>query len=168
VASSFDVWPTRIAESDRSQLRGPVARAADRQKQELERQGCKAAGYRLHGAGVEHVCSVRLTGSWRMITAFPAPREVAILLIGEHLLSAERRDPDRTDPPAALDVYASLYRGLGLTDWPVGDPEHPDRCCKGASPPVDPMLVDRFISASRVDLSRDRRREQRRTRQRRR
>lgn len=82
-----------------------------------------------------------------MVTAYPAEDEVAILLIGEHRLAAGERVSDGAR--VFLDVYAALYRGLGLTTWPVGDPEHPDPCCADGQPPVDPDLVDRFIATSR-------------------
>ena len=98
----FDVWLTREAAEDVKALRGAQARAVKQARAELQQIGCRAAHYRLSGAGVEHLCVLRLRDNFRMVLLFPAEDEVAVLLVGPH----ERENPD-------LDVYRRLYEALG-------------------------------------------------------
>jgi hypothetical protein len=164
----FDVWPTPIGQEDLNRLRGRAKTRWGQVEQELQRQGCKAAGYRLQGDGVDSLCCVHLTDDWRLITSFPATGDVCVVLVGQHVLSAGARRSDNPDALSSLDVYASLYHGLGLTNWPDGDPEHGQPCCEDAmDPPLDADAAERFKAvSSSVGLDRNRRREARRKRQR--
>jgi len=78
----------------------------------LVSQGCRAAGYRLAGADLDHVCCRHLYADDRMLTAWPAPDHAIVLAIGPHnrsntdvyglLLAAQDlklRDDERTKPP---------------------------------------------------------------------
>lgn len=140
----FDVWLTRDAAEDVKILRGPQARAVKQARAELQKIGCRAAHYRLSGAGVEHLCVLRLRDNFRMVLLFPAEDEVTVLLVGPH----ERENPD-------LDVYRRLYEALGVE---VPDDEHRrPACCEDGHPPVDPELLGRLIDRTK-ELTQQRRR----------
>jgi hypothetical protein len=140
----FDVWLTPEAAEDVRALRGQQAHAVKRARAELERIGCQAAHYRLSGAGVEHLCVLKLRDSFRMVLLFPAANEVAILLVGPH----DRENPD-------LDVYCRLYEALGIE---VPDAEHRrPACCEDGQPPVDLDLLEQLIDRAK-ELTRQKRR----------
>ena len=140
----FDVWLTREAAEDIKALRGAQARAVKQARAELQRIGCQAAHYRLSGAGVEHLCVLRLRDNFRMVLLFPTEDEVAVLRVGPH----ERENPD-------LDVYRRLYEALGVE---VPDDEHRrPACCEDGQPPVDPESLERLIDRTR-ELTQQRRR----------
>lgn len=140
----FDVWPTPIAAQDLRALRGDVRKAARRVRNELERSGCRAASYRLSGEGLERICVIALPHAYRMLVAFPAEREVAVLMVGPH-----SRDNPETD------VYRRLYAALGI-EVPTASRRKPP-CCADDDPPVDGELVERFLERSRKLLRRRRR-----------
>ena len=48
----FEVWRTPIGAEDLDLLPARARRLAEQRLREMESQGCRAAGYRLHGAGV--------------------------------------------------------------------------------------------------------------------
>ena len=140
----FDVWLTREAAEDVKALRGAQARAVKQARADLQKIGCRAAHYRHSGAGVEHLCVLRLRDNFRMVMLFPAADEVAVLLVGPH----ERENPD-------LDVYLRLYGALGVE---VPDDEHRrPACCEDGHPPVDPELLERLIDRTK-ELTQQRRR----------
>lgn len=141
---SFLVRATLLAEQDLDELRGEYRKAARRLHRELERSGCRAAGYRLSGKGVEHVCSVRLRDNWRMLVFFPAEDQVSILLVGPH---------DRENPQ--VDVYMRLYELLEL-EAPDDEHRRPS-CCEDGQPPVDAELLERVIDRTK-ELTRSQRR----------
>lgn len=128
---SFEVWWTPTAIASAQGLDRPIARRVDEAEAELERAGCAAAGYRLTGELAERICVVHLVYDYRMLTAFPSVREVAILLIGRHT-----RSP-------SLDIYARLYRALEI-GVPAGERTKPPCCDEDEAPPVDEQLVERF------------------------
>jgi hypothetical protein len=140
----FDVWLTREAAEEVKAPRGAQARAVKQARAELQRIGCRAAHYRLSGAGVEHLCVLRLRDNFRMVLLFPAENEAAVLLVGPH----ERENP-------GLDVYRQLYEALGVE---VPDDEHRrPACCEDGQPPVDPELLERLIDRTK-ELTQQRRR----------
>lgn len=142
----FDVWLTREAAEDVKALRGAQARAVKRARAELQRNGCRAAHYRLSGAGVEHLCVLKLRDNFRMVLLFPVEDEVAVLLVGPH----ERENP-------GLDIYRRLYEALGVE---VPDDEHRrPACCEDGQPPVDPEVLEHLI-----DRTKELKRQKRRTR----
>lgn len=152
----FEVWRTPIGAEDLDLLPARARRLAEQRMREMESQGCRAAGYRLQGAGVDHICAVWLTRNHRLVVGFPSAQEVVVLLAGPH-----------DDERAELDVYRTLYDVLGISDYPTGDPLHEQDCCEDAVlPPVDGELVDRFVAGARALRGR-RRRELARTRRRR-
>lgn len=132
----LDVWPTPIASEDIDELHGDVRTAAKQKRVELERRGCAAADYRLSGADVQRICIVRLPRKHRMVVAFPAEEEVAILLVGPH---------DETNPE--VNVYTRLYESLDI-EIPTDQRRKPP-CCADGQPPVDADLVDNFIEGSK-------------------
>ena len=136
---------TQLAAEDRRRLSGQLLKRVEQKLDELVAQGCAEAGYRLQGAAVERICAVHVGANMRLLSAFPAPGEIWVLLIGPH----EDQNPN-------VDVYRSLYRALGLDDYPPGNPEHPDDCClEDGYPPVDSEVLDRFLQGSQ-DLARER------------
>jgi hypothetical protein len=140
----FDVWPTPVGAEDLKGLRGRADKAAFQTIKRLQQQGCAAANYRLSGKEVERICVCTLYADWRMIVAFPTAKEVAILIVGRH----QPKDASR-------DVYARLYQALGI-EVPTVERRRPP-CCADDQPPVDPGLVDRFVSRS-AELARRARR----------
>lgn len=68
---------------------------------ELRDRGCEAAGYRLAGAQMDHVCARHLYGDDRMLTAWPAEDHAVVVAVGRHDQSSE-------------DVYTVLLMHLGL------------------------------------------------------
>jgi len=133
---AFDVWPTPLAAKDLASLRGQALMAAKRARSELQANGCRAAHYRLEGAGLDRICCRHLHGAWRMIVAFPAVDQVCVLLVGEH------------NPRASSNVYGRLYQGLGIGP-PVGERDKPPCCPDANKPPVDEELVERFLELGR-------------------
>jgi hypothetical protein len=105
---------------------------------ELERQGCEAADYRLEGDEVEHFCVLDLGRDWRMIVAFPGPDEVAIVLVGRHI---EKRPQ--------VDVYRRLYESLGIKLPTITHRRGHPPCCPEGEPPVDRESVDSLIARQR-------------------
>lgn len=143
--AKFDVWPTPVASEDLAKLRGDVDGSALAAIQRLKHQGCKAARNRLSGAAVERVCAVVLPRNWRMLIAFPAVDEIAILLVGPH---------DETNPDT--NIYSRLFRTLGI-DVPDDERRKPPCCDEDDRPPVSPDLVDRFLEQARALAKRERR-----------
>jgi len=106
--------------------------------QRLARQGCRAADYALSGTPPwPHICAAHFDG-WRVVLAFPADDEVAILKIAPHDSSA--------------DPYRELAEDLGIAV--STEPRRKPACCDpDGEPPVDPDLVasvrDAFAAFSR-------------------
>lgn len=134
--TDFDVWPTPIATDDFETLPDDVDKAVNQKLRELQRRGCAVADYRLSGADVEHICIVRLPRRNRMVVAFPAEEEVAILLVGPH---------NETNPE--VNVYTRLYESLDI-EVPADERRKPP-CCADGQPPVDADLVDDFLEGSK-------------------
>ncbi|HVA61750.1 MAG TPA: hypothetical protein VNG13_14625 [Mycobacteriales bacterium] len=97
------------------------------------RQGCRAAGYRLTGAELEHVCCRHLYGSDRMLTAWPASDHAVILAIGPH---------DRS----VADVYDLLLAALAI-DVPIDERTKPPCCDELGEPPRDHAVADVLADA---------------------
>ncbi|MGH3258347.1 MAG: hypothetical protein ACRDOU_23640 [Streptosporangiaceae bacterium] len=76
-----------------------------------------ALGYRLSGpTPTDHMCAKHLRDSLRVVTAFEGPHRAWILLVGRH---------DDQDP--VPNVYAELYRLLGVEPPVVGSGHRPSR-----------------------------------------
>jgi hypothetical protein len=134
----FEVWATPIGERQLRGLRGATRERARRAMDDLERSGCEAADYRLEGEEVKRLCVIGLGRDWRMIVAFPAEDEVAVILVGRHI---ERRP--------AIDVYRQLYHNVGIELPTVTERRGHPPCCPEGQPAVDRELVDRFIARER-------------------
>lgn len=103
-------------------LRGRRRAAALRVIGELEDRGCEAAGYRLAGTGLDHVCCRHLADNDRMLTVWPDENRV-VILVGPH---------DGTPG----DVYGRLLDALGV-GVPTDERTKPACCGNGEPPPVD-------------------------------
>lgn len=103
-------------------LRPKITAAIER----LAREGCRAADCALSGDPPwPYLCAVHVDG-WRILIAFPAENEVAILKLAPH---------DRRSDP-----YSELAAELGLAV--VEGPRTKPPCCDpSGEPPVDPGLV---------------------------
>ena len=81
---------------------------------ELEDRGCEAAGYRLSGDVVDHVCCRHLYGEDRMLIAWPARDQAIVVLVERH---------DRS----TADVYLQLLAALTITA--LGEERERPPCC---------------------------------------
>jgi hypothetical protein len=100
---------------------------------ELRDRGCEAAGYRLAGAPLEHVCARHLYGDDRMLTAWPAEDHAVVVAVGRHDQSSE-------------DVYTLLLEALGL-EVPDDEREKPPCCDDAGQPPTDPDVAADMANA---------------------
>ncbi len=114
-------------------LRGKRRKAAATALTELRSKGCRAAGYRLGGTTLDHVCSLHLYRSDRMLTAWPTPDEAVVLAFARHDASAE-------------DVYATLLAALGL-EVPEAERQKPPCCDDDGNPPADESLAHEIADA---------------------
>ena len=131
---------TTTAQRQLRDLRGRRQKAAIEALHDLLARGCEAAGYRLSGSALEHVCSRHLYADDRMLTAWPTEQSAVVVAIGRH---------DRS----VSGVYDLLMEHLGL-ETIKAERSKPPCCGEDGLPPVDQGL-----SASLVDaLNRTRRR----------
>jgi hypothetical protein len=124
---------TSTAERQVRDLRGRRRTSAGVALTELRAQGCAAAGYRLAGTTLDHVCSRHLYGADRMLTAWPADDEVIVLAIARHDSTAE-------------DVYATLLAALDLT-VPEEERKKPPCCDAEGNPPTDEAIAIEIADA---------------------
>jgi hypothetical protein len=110
----------------------------------MEERGCEAAGYRLAGAAVEHVCCRHLYGSDRVLTVWPAEDRAVVLLVGPH-------------SGRAGDVYLELLDALGV-DVPADEREKPSCCDDEGVPPVEEVVAEAIAEAVERSARRVRRR----------
>jgi len=94
---------------------------------DLEDRGCEAAGYRLSGDVVDHICCRHLYGPDRMLVAWPAEDRAIVVLVARH-------------DGAANDIYRQL---LGALDVAVPEDERakPPCCDETGQPPADSDLA---------------------------
>ena len=112
------------------------ARAFGEFLDDLAARGCQALGYRLSGsAPVDHLCVKHLRDSLRVVVAFEGQQRAWILLVGRH---------DDKDP--VLNVYAELYRLLGVEPPDSAGQDKP-QCCDESTelPPVLGAAVTEFV-----------------------
>jgi hypothetical protein len=81
-----------------------------------------AAGYRLAGEALGHVCCRHLYGDDRMLTVWPSNDDPIVILVAPH---------DR----ASGDVYAQLLEALNLA-VPVDEREKPPCCDQAGHSPA--------------------------------
>jgi hypothetical protein len=110
---------------------------------ELRDRGCEAAGYRLAGAQLDHVCARHLYGDDRMLTAWLAEDHAVVVAVGRHDQSSG-------------DVYTLLLGALGL-EVPDDEREKPPCCDEAGQPPAD-LVVAADITDALERLARSRRR----------
>jgi hypothetical protein len=109
---------------------------------ELQERGCLAAGYRLSGTIVDHVCCRHLYGDDRLLTVWPDEGHVTVVALGRH-------------DGSALDVYDALLNALGL-DIPDAERDKPPCCGKDDLPPVEPQLASEIADAVERHVGRQR------------
>ncbi len=122
-----EVLVTQRAEQQIDALGRMQARAFGDFLNDLAVRGCAALGYRLSGpTPLDHLCVKHLSGSLRVVVAFESADRAWVLLVGPH---------DDQDP--VLNVYAELYRLLGI-DPPDAAGRAKPPCCEEAAeqPPV--------------------------------
>lgn len=124
---------TATARQQLQALRGRRASAARAAIEDILARGCIAAGYRLAGAVLDHVCCRHLYGEDRLLTAWRARDDAMVLLVGPH-------------SGKASDVYGQLLAAVGK-DAPEEERAKPPCCEPGESPPVDPATVDEIVGA---------------------
>lgn len=75
-----------LASADRQvrELRGKRRNAALRVLVELEAEGCTAAGYRLAGDLLDHICCRHLYSNDRMLIAWLADDHAVVLAVAPH------------------------------------------------------------------------------------
>ena len=115
--------------------------------QRLAREGCRAADYALSGPPPwPHLCAVHFDG-WRLVVAFPAEDEVAIVKIARH------------DPGS--DPYREIADDLGISV--STEPRTKPPCCEpDGEPPVDAKVVEDVRAAFSALTQRQRRQRSRR------
>ncbi len=125
-------------------LRGRRRQAALRAIGEIADRGCEAAGYRLAGADLAHVCCRHLYGSDRLLTVWPAEGRAVVVLVGPH-------------NTAAGDVYEQLLEALGI-EVPDEERTKPPCCDDEEAPPVDDDAASELVDAVERSARRARRR----------
>lgn len=123
-------------------LRGRRREAALRVIGEIEGRGCDAAGYRLAGGDLEHICCRHRYASDRILTVWPADDRAAVLLVGPH----NRK---------TAGVYDQLMRALGA-EVPADERTKPSCCDEEGSPLIDEQAAEATCDA--VEQSARRRR----------
>jgi hypothetical protein len=96
-------------------------------------RGCHAAGYRLAGALLDHVCCRHLYGDDRLLTAWRARDHALVLLVGPH-----------SGKPS--DVYGQLLAAL-YKEVSAEERTKPPCCEPGEAPPVDETTADQIVDA---------------------
>lgn len=131
-----DVNLTATADRQLRALRGKARKAALRVVVEIENQGCRAAGNRLTGDQLDHICCRHLYRNDRMLIMWPAKDRAVVVSIAPH---------DR----GVSDVYDMVIEALGLA--PSEEERTKPPCCDTADgrPPVDEELVDVVAGALR-------------------
>jgi hypothetical protein len=122
-----EVLATSRADQQIASLTRRHAQTFDGFLDDLAARGCEALAYRLSGdPPIDHICVKHLRGSLRVVVAFERPRKAWILLVGPH---------DDEDP--LLNVYAELYRLVGVEPLPDSGRDKPP-CCNtpGGQPRV--------------------------------
>ena len=122
-----EILATPRAEQQISRLSRKQSKTCENFLNDLAAAGCRALAYRLSGqTTLDHLCVKHLSGPLRVVVAFETPQRAWVLLVGPH---------DDQDP--VLNVYAELYRLLGIEPEPGTRRDKPP-CCKepGESPPI--------------------------------
>jgi hypothetical protein len=133
-----EVLATPRAEQQIGSLTRRHARTIDSFLNDLAASGCQALAYRLTGeTPIDYICVKHLRGALRVVVAFETRHKAWILLVGPH---------DDQDP--ILNVYAELYRLLGLEPQSGSGRDKPPCCDESAGePPVFgdalPAILDR-------------------------
>jgi hypothetical protein len=116
-------------------LRGDRRKAALGVLNELEHLGCEAAGYRLAGEVLDHICCRHLRGEDRMLIMWTDEDATVVVSIARH---------DR----GAADIYETVLDALEL-EVPEDERTKPPCCDDEGLPPVDEELADRVANALR-------------------
>jgi hypothetical protein len=143
-----EVLVTSRADQQIAALTRRNARTFDGFLDDLAARGCHALGYRLSGERpTDRICVKHVRGSLRVVVPFETETRAWILLVGPH---------DDHDP--VLNVYAELYRLLGVEPTPDSGRDKPP-CCEqpDSQPPViGDALTDILERAAKLRKSRQR------------
>jgi hypothetical protein len=121
--ATVEVTLTAVADRQVRALRGRRRASALRTIGELEDRGCEAAGYRLAGDQLDHVCCRHLHGSDRLLTVWPGQEQAIVVLVAPHTRSRGG-------------VYDQLLDALDI-EMPADEREKPPCCDEVGEPPVD-------------------------------
>lgn len=135
-----DVRLTETADRQLRALRGDRRKSALSVLNELEHQGCRAAGYRLTGDTLDRICCRHLYASHRMLIMWEDDDHAIVVLIAQH-------------DGGTADVYATLIEALDL-EVPQAARTKPPCCGDDGLPPVDEELVNAVADAIREQLAR--------------
>jgi hypothetical protein len=133
VSRRVSLTPTARRQADA--LRGKAAAAYGDIVERLAADGCAAADYRLTGDTVDRICALHFYAKYRALVCFPEEEHVVVVLIAEH---------DR----GSKDVYGALYELLGISE-PTGKRSKPPCCGEDGEPPIDPVLLDGLVRATK-------------------
>lgn len=111
---------------------------------ELEDRGCEAAGYRLAGAELGHVCCRHLYGNDRLLTVWPDDGTAIVILVAPHNSSLSG-------------VYDQLVEALGI-EMPADEREKPPCCDQKGEPPANADRASAIADAVEQNARRHRRR----------
>jgi hypothetical protein len=122
-----EVLVTSRADQQIAALTRRHAKTFDGFLDDLAARGCQALAYRLSGEKpIDHICVKHLRGSLRVVVAFETATRAWVLLVGPH-----------DDHDSVLNVYAELYRLLGVDPQPDAGRDKPPCCDQAdAQPPV--------------------------------
>lgn len=124
-------------------LRGRRRATALRTIGELENRGCEAAGYRLAGDELDHICCRHLYGEDRLLTVWPSDEHAVVIVVAPHLGSAGG-------------VYDQLVEALGI-EMPASERAKPPCCDEEGEPPVDAEVANAIADAVEQSARRRRR-----------
>jgi hypothetical protein len=129
-----EVLATPRAEQQIGSLTRRHARTLDSFLDDLAARGCQALAYRLSGeTPIDHICIKHLRGALRVVVAFETRHKAWILLVGPH-----------DDGEPILNVYAEIYRLLGLEPQSDARRDKPPCCDETAG---DPPVIGDTLSA---------------------
>lgn len=124
-------------------LRGRRRAAALRTIGELEDRGCEAAGYRLAGDELDHICCRHLYGDDRLLTVWPGDEHAVVILVARH-------------SPEPGGVYDQLLESLDI-DMPPDERDKPPCCDEEGEPPADSDVANAVADAVEQSARRRRR-----------
>lgn len=113
---------------------------------DLEREGCRAMGYRLTGAPpLDRLCVRHLNSNLRVVVSFDPEGTAWILLVGPH------------DESSAVNVYGRLMELADITVVPAEERTKPSCCSARGLPPESEAVVQDLVDRCNETVRRRRR-----------